>query len=204
MCNHYRLHPEALSDWAVWAGFRKAKVASESVLGEMWPKRSGIVAHIVDGERRLARMRWGVPLTLPGKRVGTSITKSVTNVRVLTSPFWRATLAAPAQRCLIPFSRFAEPSGRRDSETGRQSEQWFEVNGVPVAAFAGIWRPSDIGDVYAFLTCEPNSLVKMVHIKAMPVILMPVDYDRWLTGTSDDAKALQAPFPSQLMAVCGN
>jgi len=33
----------------------------------------------------------------------------------------------------------------------------------------------------------------------MPVILQPEDYDRWLSG--EDAAALQAPFPSQLMAV---
>ena len=32
----------------------------------------------------------------------------------------------------------------------------------------------------AFLTCEPNPLVVPIHPKAVPVILHPDDYDRWL------------------------
>tara|TARA_R110001606_G_scaffold68809_3_gene157182 strand:- start:401 stop:580 length:180 start_codon:yes stop_codon:yes gene_type:complete len=40
--------------------------------------------------------------------------------------------------------------------------------------------------------CHRNS-------KAMPVILQPDDYDRWLSGAA--AAAFQAPFPSQLMSV---
>ena len=35
----------------------------------------------------------------------------------------------------------------------------------------------------------------------MPVILHPEDYDKWLDGETDDACALAAPFPSQLMQV---
>lgn len=68
---------------------------------------------------------------------------------------------------------------------------------APVAAFAGIWRLSSEGNFYAFLTCEPNPLVAPIHPKAMPVILHPHDYDRWLTG--DEVLDLAAPFPSQLM-----
>lgn len=45
-------------------------------------------------------------------------------------------------------------------------------------AFAGIWRPSEVGDVYACPTCEPNPLVAPLHPKAMPVILHREDYDR--------------------------
>jgi putative SOS response-associated peptidase YedK len=31
------------------------------------------------------------------------------------------------------------------------------------------------------------------------VILQPEDYERWLNGSLGEVKALQAPFPSQLM-----
>ena len=99
-------------------------------------------------------------------------------------------------RCLVPFHRFAEPK----PGAGRE-EVWFAVNDQPVSCFAGIWRQQEEGYCYAFLTCEPNPVVKPIHPKAMPVILQPEDYDRWLSG--DDAAALQAPFPSQLMAVVG-
>jgi hypothetical protein len=53
----------------------------------------------------------------------------------------------------------------------------------------------------AFLICEPNPLVAPLHPKAMPVILNPEDYDRWLDGETDDACGLAVPFPSQLMSV---
>jgi putative SOS response-associated peptidase YedK len=54
---------------------------------------------------------------------------------------------------------------------------------------------------YAFLTCEPNPLVAPIHEKAMPVILHPEDYDRWLDGDVDEVCSLASPFPSQLMKV---
>ncbi len=152
----------------------------------------GIVARVDGGRKILDSMAWGVPITLPGKRPGTTITKHVTNVRTLTSPFWRSMLSKPEQRCLVPFSTFAEPKPNAERE-----EVWVKVTDAPVAAFAGIWRPSVKGNVYAFLTCEPNPLFAPIHPKAMPVILRPHDYDRWLTG--DEVLDLAAPFPSQLM-----
>lgn len=96
----------------------------------------------------------------------------------------------------MPFSTFAEPV-----IDGGRAEHWFSVRDVPVAAFAGIWRPSTEGDVFAFLTCEPNPLVGPLHPKAMPVILHPGDYDRWLTEEWSHVQSLIAPFPSQLMSV---
>lgn len=103
-------------------------------------------------------------------------------------------MVRPEQRCLVPFTAFAEPK----PNAGRE-EVWFAVPNVPSAAFAGIWRPSRVGNVFAFLTCEPNPLVAPVHPKAMPVILHPEDYDRWLGG--DPVADLAVPFPSQLMSI---
>ena len=59
--------------------------------------------------------------------------------------------------------------------------------------------PSDEGDVFAFLTCEPNPLIMPIHPKAMSVILHPEDYDDWLSG--DDAEKFAVPFQSQLMSM---
>jgi putative SOS response-associated peptidase YedK len=53
--------------------------------------------------------------------------------------------------------------------------------------------------VFAFLTCEPNPLVAPLYPKAMPVVLHPGDYDRWLDAEWDDASKLVEPFPSQMM-----
>lgn len=161
---------------------------------DIWPKYQAAVAMIRDGDRVIDTLQWGVPLTMAGKRLGTTVTKRITNVRNLASPFWRSMLIKPEQRCLVPFTRFAEPK----PNAGRD-EVWFAVNDAPVAAFAGIWRPTVEGDAFAFLTCEPNPLVAPIHPKAMPVILLPEDYAAWMAGAP--AADLAKPFPSQLMAI---
>ncbi len=161
---------------------------------DMWPRRQGVVGRLHEGEKILDAMQWGVPLKMKGKRPGTTVTKRITNVRNLKSSFWRSMLTKPENRCLVPFSQFAEPKPR----AGRE-EVWFTVTEEPTSAFAGIWRETDEGNAYAFLTCEPNPIVKPIHPKAMPVILQPDDYDHWLAG--DDAEQFQSPFPSQLMSI---
>src|SRR3546814_11293287 len=94
-----------------------------------------------ENERVVDMLQWGVPRTIPGKRPGSMITKRVTNVRNLASPFWRSMLSKPEQRCLVPFTRFAAPN----PNAGRE-ENWFSVTGPPVPALPGIWRPSTDGD----------------------------------------------------------
>ena len=153
-----------------------------------------------DGRRVVEAMAWGIITTIKGKS-GKPIQKPVTNVRNLSSPFWRSTIASPAQRCLVPFTSFAEPRPGKDPETGRPANWWFTVPNEEVCAFAGIWRWSEGRKRFAFLTCEPNPLVAPLHPKAMPVILHREDYDRWLGGEAEDACSLAQPFPSQLMAV---
>lgn len=194
MCNHYRNNPDAIPTWREYIGAAPHEEEWSDIKIDVWPKYQGIVARVEDGQTILDSMAWGVPITLPGKREGTTVTKRVTNVRNLTSPFWRSMISKPAQRCLVPFSTFAEPK----PNAGRE-EVWFKVNDAPVSAFAGIWRPSVEGNVFAFLTCEPNPLVAPIHPKAMPVILHPQDYERWLKG--DDVAELATPFPSQLMSI---
>lgn len=200
MCNHYRNDPDLIPTWREYAGFDQPNEWSETKI-DIWPKYQATVARVVDGLRTLDQMAWGVPTQVPGKKPGTKLTKHVTNVRNLTSSFWKSMLANPMRRCLVPFTQFAEPKPGKDPETGRPAEYWFTVPSAPVSCFAGIWRPCESGNVFAFLTCEPNGLVGPLHPKAMPVILQPEDYETWLTADYDGACALAQPFPSQLMSV---
>ena len=193
MCNHYQNHPEAIPTWKKIIGAADDTPFSEIKI-DVWPKYQGMVARVDDGQKKLDTMQWGVPLTMKGKRPGTAVTKRITNVRNLSSSFWRSMLTKPENRCLVPFTQFAEPK----PNAGRE-ECWFKVDEVSVSAFAGIWRPSDDGNVFAFLTCEPNPLIKPIHPKAMPVILHPEHYDDWLSGA--DAEQFAVPFPSQLMSM---
>ncbi len=82
-----------------------------------------------DSQLALAMMRWGFP-PIPREK------DPITNIRNLKSKWWRDVnhefLLEQRYRCLVPFTAFAEPV--RDST-------WFEVPGIEVACFAGIWRP---------------------------------------------------------------
>ena len=198
MCNHFRQNPDLISDWTEWAGYSSPILAADSG-GDMWPKREALVARNEDGSPQVTTMFWGVPIKVPGKRPGTMLTKHVTNVRNLESRAWSDMLANPLNRCLVPFSSFAEPKAGKDNVTGRPAEYWFALSGGKAGAFAGIWRMAEGERVFAFLTCEPNSCVAPCHPKAMPVILHSEDYDRWLTGSLGEVRTLQASFPSQLM-----
>lgn len=172
---------------------------------DIFPRRAGLLVRMEGDERVLDAMRWGVPLRITGKS-GKPIVKDVTNVRNLASPFWKSMLANPAYRCLVPFTRFAEPRAGKDPETGRPLNWWFSLRAGEIGALAGIWRPTEAGNAFAFLTCgylgDPaEHVVGAVHAKAMPVVLHDEDQDRWLSASYDDVCSLAAPFPSQLLEV---
>lgn len=237
MCNHYRNIPGArklLQSWREyisWSLDAAVPPEMDSLDEDVWPRREAAVVRQSEeaGGAFVDQMTWGVPLSLPGKRPGTRVTKHITNVRNLASPFWRSMLMKPEQRCLVPFTTFAEAK----IGAGRE-EHWFTVKDREVAAFAGVWRyasvpfvsslvetpvspPMPLDDargerreedqrprpqkIYAFLTCEPNPLVAPLHPKAMPVILAEADYQSWLSADWEEASKLAVPFPSQLMDV---
>ena len=198
MCNRYRVTAKQM-EIARQFGFPVDKLMPEPEPlppPELFPRKNGWIVRNQDGERSLDVMKWGIPRRMTGKS-GKPIVSYVTNVRNLDSPFWRSTLANPHYRCLVPATDFCEWEG----EKGSKLERWFNLPASPIFAFAGIWRPSEDGNCYAFLTCDPNPLVAPIHAKAMPVILHPEDYDHWLDGEVENACSLAQPFPSQLMRV---
>lgn len=139
-------------------------------------------------------MEWGLPMTVKGAK-GQPLTKYVTNARNLDSPFWRSALGNAPNRCLVPFTHFAEPHPERGQGDDRLPKQaWFCLPDQPVGVFAGLWRMTDRGPAYAFATCEPNEIVAPIHPKAMPAILRPDEWDIWLDGTAAEAKALVRPY----------
>lgn len=111
-------------------------------------------------------------------------------------------------RCLVPVSSFAEPRGK-----GR-GNQWFASTDDKPMFFAGIevrgWtnvrkvkEGETTDDLYAFLTCLPNSEVKAIHPKAMPVILTePEEWDSWMGGIP--AAELQRPLPDGSLKLVDN
>lgn len=112
MCNRYRLTAKQVEVAATF-GIRPPYEVDETFpTGDIYPtgKKTpfyGIVV-VQDGdERRIERMEWGVPTQVPSKRdPATKLTKYVTNVKSLSSSFWRSMLTTPARRCLVPVTSF--------------------------------------------------------------------------------------------------
>lgn len=192
MCNLYRMTSNVQAIAQMFAPVVNAQ-ANLPAFHEIYPDRDAPVLVAGDGARRIETMRWGWPPFGQVKR-------PVTNIRNLASPMWRAALADPARRCLVPVTEFSEWSHAADPVTGRKRKHWFALKDQPLFAFAGLWRVAEDGARFAFLTCEPNALVERIHPKAMPVIIGSAQAaDRWLSADGAGAAAMQRAYPDAAM-----
>ena len=161
-----------------------------------------------DGQRELVMMKWGFVMRPKSTKTGKLLApKAVNNARddKLAGRFWNASFRD--RRCLIPASSFCEAKGSKPA-----TYYWFGVTGEgprPPFAFAGIWRDFKgewRGDeieipTSSIVTSVPNELVKPIHPSRMVVILPETDWEQWLTGSEDDARALIKPFPAEAMQI---
>ena len=199
------------------ATIRQAVRASRDLFGnlppvlDVYPNGEAPIARVGrDGEREIARAKWGMP-TPPSFLKGT-VDRGVTNIRNVKSPHWRRWLA-PEFRCVVPANAFAEPSPTRDPETGRIPNVWFALDeSRPLFWLAGIWTdwhgvrrkadgPMD-HTLFGFLTTEPNAVVKPIHPKAMPVVLRTAEeIDGWLSAPAGAVPELQRPLPDDALTI---
>lgn len=197
MCNLYNLK---VRRWELVDYYKAQDAWREDMEKEyVSPGRPGVVITAGANGRELRGMRWGFPPPA-------GVKAPVVNVRNYGSPFWRSALANPERRCLVPVTEFQEWSVEPDPVTGKKRPHWFSVPSRPIFTLAGVWRPTDAGPAYAFLTCgyegEPAAhVVGAIHPKAVPVILHDEDYERWLQAPVEEALLLACAYPSQLMAV---
>jgi len=157
-----------------------------------------VVRTAKDGAREVLNMRWGFPPAGGGKR-------PVTNVRNLTSGYWRGWLEYPRYRCIVPATSFVEYS-----DTSPKIAHWFALGeDRPFFCFAGIWRPwtgvrgkeDGAHRLFSILTTEPNALTKPIHAEAMPVMLTGDEIDVWLGGEWSEASKLARSFPAERMRI---
>lgn len=207
MCNLYRLKTDVRDYFDALAASEDTANTLSVEKDYAAPGKPGYVVRQQDGVRVVSTMRWGFPTRKPRKRPAREgelpfLYDWWTNARNMQSNMWRTWLARPEQRCLVPFTRFAEPKASADRQGPGDTNWWFTVEDRPVPCFAGLWKVDQDHDrVYAFCTTEPNPLVAPKHPKAMPVILLAEDHERWLTAPADQVMDLLAPYPSQLMQV---
>lgn len=104
------------------------------------------------------------------------------------------------RRCLVPCDGFYE---WQQTPAGKQPYVIRMKSGEPFF-FAGlyeIWHESEPDQLATFtiITGEPNELVAPIHTR-MPVIVKPVDYERWLDPDITDPAALTdilSPYPAE-------
>ncbi len=197
---------------------------------DLYPDQMGPIVRNTPAGRELAKVRWGLPSSADAifenakKRADKLRAKGkefdfnellrlepdggTTNVRNINSKHWKRWFGVE-NRCVVPFTRFAEPDPASKVEGGRTPNAWF-AGGTdePLMFFAGLWvqqwrsvrkvKEGEITvDLYGFLTTEPNGVVAPIHQKAMPVILRNQDeVETWLTAPWEEAKALQRPLPN--------
>lgn len=113
---------------------------------------------------------------------------------------------------MVPFNSFAEYGKTEGRSLGNI---WFALSPErPLACFAGIWTRWDsvrkvrdgmtTDDLFAFLTTEPNAVVRQYHPKAMPVILTSEDeIETWMTAEGPEALKLQRPLGDGELVVVG-
>jgi len=201
MCNRARFHGEAETLFQRFGGDFLAPRPMDNRFNprELRPKGRAWIIREEDGHRGVDVAEWDVTA---GKAPW-----PMTNVRNLALPQWRELAAEPANRCLVPLTAFCEfTPEKHDLGDGKQplkGEMWFNVTDQPVFAVGGFSRT--IGDrrYFAMVTCDPNELVAPIHPKAMITILPEDTWNQWLTGSYDNAVALQRPYPAERMTVAG-
>lgn len=173
-----------------------------------------VVRMTQNGERELVEMNWGFLTPNFSKRDGSPIKPRAWNNARDDSIFgkgaglWKESFFE--RRCLVPTSSFCETKGQQPAEFFWFGLETEDPDARPTFAIAGLWRvehedlrrDGETGLRHTMVTTEANDLVRPIHAKGrMPVILKPEDYEIWLTGPPEQARALLSSFTPAKMRV---
>ena len=110
-------------------------------------------------------------------------------------PSFRKAFVA-GQRCLIPMSLWWE----WPVVDGRKQRTRFRRAGQDVFMVAGLYETSKDNKTgepvatFTMVTVDPNAFLGTFHDRA-PLVLDPAQYDTWLSGSPEEAKALAVAHP---------
>ena len=169
MCNLYNIKADPKTYFDALAAVDDAANVLAVEKDYAAPGKPGYVVRQEDGRRVLSTMRWGFPTRKPRKRPAREgelpfLHDWWTNARNMQSSMWKPWLMRTEHRCLVPFTRFAEPKAAGDRRGPGDTNWWFTIEDQAVPCFAGLWKVDQDHDrVYAFCTTEPNPLVAPKH-----------------------------------------
>ncbi|MDP9790768.1 putative SOS response-associated peptidase YedK [Agrobacterium tumefaciens] len=139
--------------------------------------------------------------------------RGTTNVRKLNFPHWTRWFGVE-HRCLVPVTSFAEPDPASKQDGGIVPNAWFARDEAKsLMFFAGIHVPQwqsvrkvrdglTTDDLYGFLTTDPNDLVKPIHDKAMPVLLLTKEEtETWMRASWEKPKGLARRLPNDALII---
>lgn len=155
------------------------------------------IRHSPEGKRVMHLLRWGL---VPHWAKDPSIGNKLSNARgetVAEKPSFRD--AFKRRRCLVPADGFYEWK----AEGKLKQPYYFSMKDSAPFALGGVWESwrapnGDILRTCCLITTGPNEIMLPVHDR-MPVIVSPDDFEQWLTGEQDEAKALVKPYPIEDM-----
>jgi hypothetical protein len=85
-----------------------------------------------------------------------------------------------------------------------EADHWFALNERrPLFAFTGERKEeASKHQPFAFLITESSDIVRPIHAKAMPVLLMMAEqWETWLTGSVEEAIALQKRLANEMLHI---
>jgi len=161
------------------------------------PTQTAPVMRLMDGEREIAMLRWGlVPSWAKDIKIGSKMINARSEEAAF-KPSFRA--AWKSRRCLVIADGFYEwPE--------KSKPRFITLKDGEPFAFAGLWETWKQEDgrtveTFTILTTSANEFMAQVHDR-MPVILAEADWSKWLGEipvTQDELQALCSPFPSERM-----
>lgn len=202
MCGRYILEQQKKYERAVELGrIRWEFTASYNVA----PSQSVPVIRSVEGVHEGVMMRWGlIPFFAKGVPTKYS-TINATVEKLETGPAWRGPWKH-GQRCIQLASGFYE---WHLAETGQKQPYFIRLADQEVFGFASLWDRSvteegSATESCAIITLPANELMRGIHNAGahpgrMPAILAPDQFDHWLDGGAEAARAMLTPCPSERM-----
>ena len=147
--------------------------------------------------RRFALVRWGLVPAWVEDPTRFSLLINARTEGIADKPAFKN--AIRYRHCLVPASGFYE--WRRQGKS--KQPFWVRPRRGGVIAFAGLWETwsdRDGGEIDSacIVTTAANATVAPIHAR-MPVVIAHDDFERWLTGETEDATALLQPANDNLL-----